>query len=129
MSQVADGPHVLSTLSDQFADAVEWSRPRVVQVNGRPRRPSSGVVYAPTLVLAAEHAIERDEDLSVEAANGPALAAQLVGRDLASDLAVLQVLAWTRSRLREPRRRRVWGSSSWPWAGRPAASSWPASAS
>jgi S1-C subfamily serine protease len=91
MSQVAAGPHVLSTLSDQFADAVERVGRATVQVNGRPRRPSSGVVYAPTLVLAAEHAIERDEDLSVEAANGPALAAQLVGRDLASDLAVLQV--------------------------------------
>ena len=91
MSQVAAGPHVLSTLSDQFADAAERVGRAMVQVNGRPRRPSSGVVYAPTLVLAAEHAIERDEDLSVEAANGPALAAQLVGRDLASDLAVLQV--------------------------------------
>ena len=91
MSQVAAGPHVLSTLSDQFADAVERVGRATVQVNGRPRRPSSGVVYAPTLVLAAEHAIERDEDLSVEAANGPALAAQLVGRDLASDLAVLRV--------------------------------------
>ena len=91
MSQVADGPHVLSTLSDQFADAVERVGRAMVQVNGRPRRPSSGVVYAPTLVIAAEHAIERDEDLSVEAANGPALAAQLVGRDRASDLAVLRV--------------------------------------
>jgi S1-C subfamily serine protease len=91
MSQVAAGPHVLSTLSDQFADAVERVGRATVQVNGRPRRPSSGVVYAPTLVLAAEHAIERDEDLSVEAATGPVLAAQLVGRDLASDLAVLQV--------------------------------------
>jgi S1-C subfamily serine protease len=91
MTQATDGPHVLSTLSDQFADAVERAGRSVVQVNGRPRRPSSGVVYAPTLVLAAEHAIEREEDLSVETTSGPARAAQLVGRDLASDLAVLRV--------------------------------------
>ena len=91
MTQVADGPHLLSTLSDQFADAVERVGRAVVQVNGRPRRPSTGVVYAPTLVLAAEHAIEREEDLSVEAASGPTHAAQLVGRDLATDLAVLRV--------------------------------------
>jgi S1-C subfamily serine protease len=91
MNQVADGSHALSTLSDQFADAVERVGPAVVQVNGRPRRPSSGVVFAPTLVLAADHALERDEDHSVEAASGPVRAAQLVGRDLASDLAVLRV--------------------------------------
>jgi S1-C subfamily serine protease len=91
MTQLADGSHVLSTLSDQFANAVERVGRAVVQVNGRPRRPSTGVVYAPTLVLAAEHAIEREEDLSVEAASGPTRAAQLVGRDLASDLAVLRV--------------------------------------
>jgi S1-C subfamily serine protease len=91
MTQVADSTHVLSTLSEQFADAVERVGRAVVQVNGRPRRPSSGVVYAPTLVIAAEHAVEREEDLSVETASGPALAARVVGRDLASDLAVLRV--------------------------------------
>lgn len=91
MTQVADAPHVLSILSDQFANAVEQAGRSVVQVNGRPRRPSSGVVYAPALVLAAEHAVERDDDLSVETAGGPPRAAQLVGRDLASDLAVLRV--------------------------------------
>jgi S1-C subfamily serine protease len=91
MTQVTDTSDTLSTLSDQLADAVERAGRAVVQVNGRPRRPSSGVVYAPTLVLAAEHAIEREDDLTVETASGPPLAAQLVGRDLASDLAVLRV--------------------------------------
>lgn len=91
MTQATDTSDTLSTLSDQLADAVERAGRAVVQVNGRPRRPSSGVVYAPTLVLAAEHAIEREDDLTVETASGPPLAAQLVGRDLASDLAVLRV--------------------------------------
>src|SRR5207245_548581 len=91
MTQVADATHALSTLSNQFADAVERVGRAVVQVNGRPRRPSSGVVYAPDLVLAADHAVEREDDLSVETAHGPARAAQLVGRDPASDLAMLRV--------------------------------------
>jgi len=91
MTRATDTSDTLSTLSDQLADAVERAGRAVVQVNGRPRRPSSGVVYAPTLVLAAEHAIEREDDLTVETASGPPHAAQLVGRDLASDLAVLRV--------------------------------------
>jgi S1-C subfamily serine protease len=91
MTQVTETSHTLSTLSDQMADAVEHAGRAVVQVNGRPRRPSSGVVYAPTLVLVAEHALEREDDLTVETATGSPLAAQLVGRDVASDLAVLRV--------------------------------------
>jgi S1-C subfamily serine protease len=91
MPQATDPIETLSRLSDQLADAVERVGRVVVQVNGRHRRPSSGVVYAPTLVLVAEHAVERENDLTVETATGSPLAAQLVGRDLASDLAVLRV--------------------------------------
>jgi S1-C subfamily serine protease len=90
VSQVGS-PDTLSALSDQLADAVERVGHSVVQVNGRPRRPASGIVYAPSLVLAAEHAIEREDDLSVETVTGPVLGAQLVGRDVASDLAILRV--------------------------------------
>ena len=86
-----DTTDTVSAVSDQLADAVARIGLAVVQVNGRPRQPSSGVVYAPTLVLAAEHALEREDDLTVETATGSPLAAQLVGRDLASDLAVLRV--------------------------------------
>ena len=113
-----------------MADAVEHAGRAMVQVNGRPRRPSSGVVYAPTLVLVAEHALEREDDLTVETATGAPLAAQLVGRDLASDLAVLRVPGLAAAS--RPARRPVppaWGSSSSPWAARAAGSSWPASAS
>jgi S1-C subfamily serine protease len=90
MTQVADTAS-LSTVSDQLADAVERAGRGVVQVNGRPRRPSSGIIYAPTLVLTADHGVEREDELTVETAAGPALAAQLLGRDPASDLAVLRV--------------------------------------
>ncbi|HSE94504.1 MAG TPA: trypsin-like peptidase domain-containing protein [Methylomirabilota bacterium] len=91
MTPVIDGPHALSALSAQLADAVEAVSPAVVQVDGRSRRPSSGIVWAPELVLAAEHALEREHDLTVETASGPPLPAQLLGRDSASDLAVMRV--------------------------------------
>jgi S1-C subfamily serine protease len=91
MPQPTDPSETLSRLSDQLADAVERVGRVVVQVNGRHRCPSSGVVYAPTLVLVAEHAVERENDLTIETATGSPLAAQLVGRDVASDLAMLRV--------------------------------------
>ena len=91
MTPLSETTDALSAVSDQLADAVERIGRAIVQVNGRPRRPSSGVVYAPTLVLVAEHALEREDDLTVETATGAPLTARLIGRDLSSDLAVLRV--------------------------------------
>ena len=91
MTPLTDAHDALVAVSDQMADAVEQAGSAVVQVNGRPRHPASGVVYASTLVLAADHAVEREDELTVETATGAALPAQLVGRDPASDLAVLRV--------------------------------------
>ncbi|HEX8229832.1 MAG TPA: trypsin-like peptidase domain-containing protein [Chloroflexia bacterium] len=82
---------ILSSLSNQLADAVERISPALVTVYGRQRLPSSGVVYKQGLVLTAEHAIEREEDLSIATHDGRKLAAQFVGRDPSSDLAVLRV--------------------------------------
>jgi len=81
----------LSLLSDGLADAVERVSPAVVRLYGRRRRPASGVVFADGMVLTASHAVEREEDLSVELHDGRTLAASFVGRDSASDLAVLAV--------------------------------------
>ncbi len=81
----------LAALSDGMADAVAGAGKSVVRVHGRRRRPGSGVVYAPGLVLTAGHVLERDEDLSVETADGKTLPARLVGRDHSTDLAVLRV--------------------------------------
>jgi serine protease DegQ len=81
----------LAALSDGMADAVASVGRSVVRVHGRRRRPGSGVVYAPGLVLTAGHVLERDDDLSVETADGRTLPARLVGRDHSTDLAVLRV--------------------------------------
>ena len=83
--------NTLAAISEDMADAVARAGRSVVRVHGRRRRPGSGVVYAPDLVLTAGHVLERDEDLSVETADGRKLAARLLGRDHSTDLAVLRV--------------------------------------
>jgi serine protease DegQ len=81
----------LAALSDGMADAVENIAASVVKVNGRRRRSGSGVVFAQNKVLTASHVLEREEDLSVETADGRTLSARFAGRDHSSDLAVLDV--------------------------------------
>ena len=83
--------NLLKTLSNQMADAVERVEPALVLVNGRPRQPASGIVYAENLVLTADHVLEREEDLTIQTHDKRTLTAQFVGRDLATDLAVLRV--------------------------------------
>jgi serine protease DegQ len=81
----------LAALSDGMADAVENAAASVVRVNGRRRRSGSGVVLGQNKVLTASHVLEREEDLSVETADGRTLPARFAGRDHATDLAVLDV--------------------------------------
>jgi S1-C subfamily serine protease len=81
---------LLRLLSNQMADAVERIAPSIVLVNGRERQPASGVVYAPELVLTANHVLQQEE-ITIETSDKRKLAAQVVGRDAASDLAVLRV--------------------------------------
>ena len=91
MEQTTTHTHLLRMLSNQMADAVERISPALVLVDGRARYPASGVVYAPNLVLTASHVLERDNDLTISTFDKRTLSAQLVGRDLATDLAVLRV--------------------------------------
>src|ERR687895_1325045 len=81
----------LAALSDGMADAVENVATSIVKVNGRRRRSGSGVVFARNKVLTASHVLEREEDLSVETADGRTLTARFAGRDPSTDLAVLNV--------------------------------------
>jgi S1-C subfamily serine protease len=89
MDNLKESSDLLSALSDGMADAVERIGPKVVRVNGRRRRPASGVVYAPGMVLTASHVLEREEDLTVGTHDGRTLPARFVGRDPSTDLAVL----------------------------------------
>ncbi|HEY4384417.1 MAG TPA: trypsin-like peptidase domain-containing protein [Ktedonobacteraceae bacterium] len=89
--QTNNTAHLLRTLSNQMADAVERVSPSLVLVNGRQRQPGSGIVYAPDLILTADHVLEREDDLTIQTHDKRTLPVQFVGRDLASDLALLRV--------------------------------------
>src|SRR5215211_3535958 len=91
MSHPTNDADVLSAFSNQMADAVERIGAALVLVNGRPRAAASGIVFGPDLVLTADHVLEREEDLTIQTGDGRTLPAQFVGRDPASDLAVLRV--------------------------------------
>jgi serine protease DegQ len=79
----------LSLFSNQLADAVESVAASVVQVRGR-RRPASGVVYAPDVVVTTARAIGREDGLQITAPDGRVVDAELAGWDLTTHVAVLK---------------------------------------
>src|SRR5436190_4971849 len=81
---------LLSTFSNQLADAVATAAPSVVQVQGR-RRPASGLVYADNVVLTTVRALGREDGLRVRRDDGRAFDAELAGWDPTTSLAVLRV--------------------------------------
>jgi S1-C subfamily serine protease len=81
---------LLTSFSNQLADAVGAAAPSVVQVQGR-RRPASGLVYADNVVLTTVRALGRDDGLHVRTDEGRTLDAELAGWDPSTGLAVLRV--------------------------------------
>jgi S1-C subfamily serine protease len=79
----------LSLFSNQLADAVASVAASVVQVRGR-RRPASGVVYAPDVVVTTARAIGREDGLQITAPDGRVVDAELAGWDLTTHVAVLK---------------------------------------
>jgi len=86
-----DSTNTFASFAEGMADAVERAGMSTVLVNARNRLPASGIAWAADLVATADHAIEREDEITVVAADGKELPATLVGRDPASDIAVLRV--------------------------------------
>jgi len=83
---------LLPDLSNALADAVERAGASTVSVYGRDRLPSSGVHWRPGVVITADHALERDEEISIAHPDRAGrIPAALAGRDPTTDLAVLRV--------------------------------------
>ncbi len=89
MSNLAENP--LHQLSEAMVEAVDKAGAATVLVSARHRFPASGIAYAADLILTADHVIEREEDIRVVLPDGSEHAAQLLGRDAASDLALLRL--------------------------------------
>lgn len=78
-------------LSESLAGAVARVGAWVVRVEGR-RRAASGFAWAAEgLVVTASHVLQRDDEIRVGMPDGRVVAAQLLGRDPGTDVAVLRV--------------------------------------
>ncbi|MEZ4495989.1 MAG: trypsin-like peptidase domain-containing protein [Thermomicrobiales bacterium] len=83
--------NALAALSDELAAAVERAAASTVTVHARRRMPGSGIVWAPGLIVTANHVVERDDEIEVSLPNGTRLPATLLGRDAGTDIALLKV--------------------------------------
>ena len=84
---------VLTAFSDQSAQLVERVAGSLVAVHGGNRRSASGIHWRAGVVVAAEEALERDEDIKVTLPGGREVAVTLAGRDPTTDVAVLRLPA------------------------------------
>ncbi|NOG72630.1 S1C family serine protease [Roseicella sp. DB1501] len=80
----------LALLSDRLAQLTAEGAARVVAVHGRDGRARSGLLWADGLVVTAEEALERDDELAVTLPNGRVIPAGLAGRDPGTDVALLR---------------------------------------
>ncbi|MBM3772461.1 MAG: serine protease [Acidimicrobiia bacterium] len=81
---------MLTEFSNALADVAAAAAPSVVQVQGR-RRPATGLVYAPDVVLTTLRAAGGEEGIRVRREDGQTADAELAGWDPATSLAVLKV--------------------------------------
>jgi len=77
-------------ISNQLAQATEQAGAHAVAVHSVARGSSSGVVWRPGVIVTAEHALRRDEEIQVTLPGGKVAVAKLAGRDRSTDLAVLK---------------------------------------
>lgn len=84
----------LITFSDQLAGVVEQAARSIVTVAARPRQSASGLLWSAgqeTVVLTADHVIEREDDITVVLPDKREVKAQLIARDPGTDLAILRL--------------------------------------
>jgi S1-C subfamily serine protease len=77
-------------ISNALADATANAAAHIVAVHTERRGSSSGVIWRPGLVVTAECALRRDEEIQVTLPDGKVVAAKLQGRDPSTDIALLK---------------------------------------
>jgi S1-C subfamily serine protease len=78
-------------LSNSLAHAVEVGGSAVVAIAARHRMSSCGIHWQSGVIVTANHTIKRDEDIAITLPDGGKVTANLVGRDVSTDLAVLKL--------------------------------------
>jgi S1-C subfamily serine protease len=80
----------LQDLSAAFVRLVEKSAPGIVTVQSNRSR-SSGFFWRPGLIVTADEALSEEGEIAVTPPGGDPIAAQLVGRDHTTDIALLRI--------------------------------------
>src|SRR6266849_532197 len=94
MAETQAQPSALSQFSDQLASVVEQAARSIVTVAARPRQPATGIIWraeTETIILTADHVIEREDEINVTLPDKREVKAQLIGRDPSTDLAALRL--------------------------------------
>jgi S1-C subfamily serine protease len=83
----------LTSLSTQLADAVQTAGAWIVRVQARRGPAASGIALATDLVLTADHVVDpaREDAIRIGLPDGSEVGGSVVGRDPATDLAVLRI--------------------------------------
>lgn len=91
-TQGSGGTSRLMEISSCLEAAVDLASRFTVTVYGRRRLPGTGIVWSQDgLVVTANHVVERSDDLSIGLPDGQRFPVTLRGRNLETDLALLQV--------------------------------------
>ncbi len=80
----------LVELSNALAESTGRAAASAVAVHTEMRGSSSGVIWRPGIVVTAEHALRRDEEIHLTLPDGRVVGATLAGRDPSTDIAVLK---------------------------------------
>src|SRR6266446_26762 len=80
----------LIDLSNALAQVTAHAASAAVAVHAEARGSSTGVIWRPGVIVTAEHALRRDEEIQVTLPDGRVVPAALAGRDPSTDLAVLK---------------------------------------
>jgi len=83
----------LSNISNQLADAVQAAGAWTVRVQARRGPPASGIALSTDLVLTADHVVDpaREDSIRIGLPDGSEVGGSVVGRDPATDLAILKI--------------------------------------
>src|SRR6266853_4555986 len=85
----------LSTVSNQLADAVQAAGAWTVRVQARRGPSASGIALSADLVLTADHVVDpsREDSIRIGLPDGTEVGGSVVGRDPATDVAILRLAA------------------------------------
>jgi serine protease Do len=80
----------LIELSNALVQSTDRAAAGVVAIHTEARGSSSGIIWRPGVIVTADHALRRDEDIHITLPDGRVAQATLAGRDPSTDIAVLK---------------------------------------